>query len=67
MEKKIGDVLARTFREICNESNKKAKKEFSIIQAEEMGKIEQLLKRVDNDSFNFINALREYLKLEEET
>jgi len=65
MEKQIGAVLARTFREVCEKSNKRAKKDFSKISEEEVAEIEKLLKKIDDKSFNFIAEIKKYLQITE--
>ena len=66
MDKKIGAVLARTFREVCEDSNSRARSDFSKISAKEIGQIESLLRNVDNPAFNLEDALRRHLKIAEE-
>jgi len=66
MSRKIGDVLARTFREICEESNAKVKTDFSRISAEEIDLIEKILTKADSERFDLQQELKKYLKLEGE-
>jgi len=63
MSRKIGDVLARTFREVCEESNAKVKADFSKISTEEIDMIEKILTKTDSERTNVSNELRNYLKL----
>ncbi|RLI72135.1 MAG: hypothetical protein DRP02_02615 [Candidatus Gerdarchaeota archaeon] len=65
MEKQIGAVVARTFQEVCEKSNKRAKKDFSKISEEEVAEIEKLLKKIDDKSFNFIAEIKKYLQITE--
>ena len=67
MSRKIGDVLARTFREVCEESNAKVKTDFSRITAEEIDLIEKILAKVDNERFNLQQELKKSLKFELES
>ncbi|HUU86800.1 MAG TPA: hypothetical protein VMX17_03510 [Candidatus Glassbacteria bacterium] len=67
MSRKIGDVLARTFREVCEESNAKVKTDFSKISAEEIDLIEKILAKVDNERFNLQQELKKSLKFELES
>jgi len=66
MSRKIGDVLARTFREVCEESNSKVKADFSKISAEEIDLIEKILTKADSERFDLQQELKKYLKLKEE-
>jgi hypothetical protein len=61
MEKKIGAVLARTFREVCEESNKRVRSDYSTISSEEIQEIEQLLEQIDKPAFGLPEALERYL------
>jgi len=63
MSRKIGDVLARTFREVCEESNAKVKADFSKVSTEEIDMIEKILTKTDSERTNVLNELRNYLKL----
>ena len=63
MSKQIGPVLARTFREICEESNKRAKADHSKISPEEISQIEQLLRKVDSKNFQLEKELRKIFEL----
>ncbi|MHA1435653.1 MAG: hypothetical protein ACTSO7_17575 [Candidatus Heimdallarchaeota archaeon] len=65
MSKQIGSVLARTFREECEKSNKNARKEFSKISTAEITKIETLLKKVDNENFDLESSLGKILGVTE--
>jgi len=65
MSKQIGSMLARVFREICDDSNKRVKSEFNKIPTDEMKKFEELLKKVDRDAFDFEAELNKLLKLTE--
>ena len=65
MEKKIGAVLARTFREVCEESNNRSRSDWSKVSSEEIKELENLLKNVDNTAFELPAALRRYLQLED--
>jgi len=67
MSRKIGDVLARMFREVCEESNAKVKTDFSKISAEEIDLIEKILAKVDNERFNLQQELKKSLKFELES
>jgi len=49
MSRKIGDVLARTFREVCEKSNSKAKADFGKISAEEIDLIEKIPTKIENE------------------
>ena len=53
MSKLIGSVLARTFREICEDSNTRVKADYSKVSAEEIKKFEDILKKVDKVGFDF--------------
>ncbi|MBD3193176.1 MAG: hypothetical protein GF308_21260 [Candidatus Heimdallarchaeota archaeon] len=65
MSKKIGPVLARTFREICEDSNSRARADHSKISVEEITRIEGILEQVDNERFDLIEELKKFLELEE--
>ena len=65
MDRKIGAVLARTFREFCEDSNKRVRSDFSIVSPNEIKDIEQILKKVDNKNFDLIKELENYFGLED--
>ena len=64
MNKQIGAILARTFRDICEDANKRARREYNVISMEEMKEIEQLLKQIDNPKFSLQKELIQFFKLE---
>ena len=64
MERQIGAVLARTFRELCEKSNKTAKKEFYKISLQEIKDIEKILRKVDNKNFDLVKELGTYFSFE---
>jgi len=66
MSKQIGSVLARTFREICEDSNTRVKADYSKVSTEEIKKIEDLLKKVDKDNFNLEIELKKLFEINEE-
>ena len=65
MTKKIGAVLARTFRDVCEDSNSRARADYSTISSQEIKELEDLLKNVDNTAFDLQAALKRYLKVED--
>lgn len=65
MSKKIGPVLARTFREICEDSNSRARADHSKVSAEEITRIEGILEQADNERFDLIEELKKFLEIEE--
>jgi len=66
MSRKIGDVLARTFREVCEENNSnKRLAEYNYLSNEEIIEICDILKKIDNEHYDMINVLNKYIKLEE--
>ncbi len=66
MSKQIGSVLARTFREVCEDSNTRVKADYSKVSTEEIKKIEDLLKKVDRDNFDFEVELKKLFEIAEE-
>ena len=66
MAQEIGAVLSRTFREFCNESNKRAKKDFSVIEDEEIQAVEKILKKADGKNFDLEQALFKFFGVEKE-
>ncbi|MFW9924388.1 MAG: hypothetical protein ACFFDW_13985 [Candidatus Thorarchaeota archaeon] len=66
MSRKIGDVLAREFRKVCEDSNSRVKADYSKISADEIKMIENILVKADNERYNLNEELKKFLKLEEE-
>ena len=65
MSKQIGSLLARTFREVCEESNNKVKADYNKLSTTEIKQFEDLLKKVDRDNFDFVAELNKLLKITE--
>ena len=66
MSKLIGSVLARTFREICEDSNTRVKADYSKVSAEEIKKFEDILKKVDKEGFDFEKELKKLFEITED-
>lgn len=66
MSKQIGSVLARTFREICEDSNTRVKADYSKVSAEEIKKFEDILKKVDKEGFDFEKELKKIFEIIED-
>ena len=66
MSQQIGSVLARTFRELCKDSNTRAQKDFSMISDEEMKSVEKILKKMDNEKFDLRKELVKYFEVEDD-
>ena len=65
MVRTIGDVLARSFREVCEESNSRVKSEFNRVSDAEIEKIENFLKKVDLEKFDLITELKKFFEITE--
>jgi hypothetical protein len=63
---KIGSVLARTFREVCEENNNRSRAEHYKISTKEIAHIEKMLKQVDKTNYDLKKALSNYFELEDE-
>jgi len=66
MSKQIGSVLARTFREICEDSNTRVKADYSKVSAAEIKKFEDILKKVDKEGFDFEKELKKIFEIIED-
>ena len=64
--RKIGDTLSRIFRDVCEENNNnKRLSGFKKLPPEEVEKISDLLKKIDNDRFSLTKELRKHFNLSE--
>ncbi|MEA2071706.1 MAG: hypothetical protein U9O98_10515 [Asgard group archaeon] len=62
MVKNIGSVLARTFREVCAEKNKYARREYTKVSQEEIERLEKMLRKIDDENYDFIKELNKFFR-----